>query len=409
MRPSAFLALALTLSACKGRATAPIQPDPTVPHPVPTPAPKVDADPRVLFQGRVVDLKARSVVHVLEKDRPRHEAAFGGVAYLATATELRAYDMKTGAKRWSVPAVCDVVEAAAGGAFCGTSAGVVRHDPTTGAATTVSTKSVAQLVALDGRILGVHGDRSLESWDGGTGVVVGTGSVPFTIYGAREGFVANPKGACAASIGKELQLHCVDASAKTLYTNTYPLAKPTDPSSTRFARRQLDDRYMVTSTWFGKSPRRGVVVRVADGVELARLEEEIVAAFDRDGALDGLLVTQPTTQLFEPSGKLRWTSPEKLIDAAAVLPIGDTLVVSSYHPIASGADLRAFDRLTGKLLWNGDVALLPIAHSKYSNHVDLSRAFDHVVMRGTESGQVYLELFDPKDGARRFEVTLGTW
>lgn len=407
-RPSAFLALALTLSACKGRTTAPIQPDPVVPRPSPTPTPKLEEDPRVLFQGRVVDLKARAL-QVLEKDRPKHEAAFGDLAYLASATELRAYDMKTGAKRWSSPAVCETLEAGAGGAFCGASTGVSRHDATSGVASPVSAKSVVQLVRLDGRILGVHGDRSLEAWDGATGLVVGSGTVPFTVYGAREGFVANPKGACAASIGKELQLHCVDASAKTLYTNSYPLAKPTDPSSTWFARRQLDERYIVASTWFGKSPRRGVVVRVADGVEVARKEEEIVAAFDRDGALDGLLVTQPTTQLFDASGKLRWTSPEKLNDAAAVLPLGDTLVVSSYHPIATGADLRAFDRLTGKLLWTGDVALLPIAHSKYSNHVDLSLAFDHVVMRGTESGQVYLELFDPKDGARKLEVSLGTW
>jgi len=101
--------------------------------------------------------------------------------------------------------------------------------------------------------------------------------------------------------------------------------------------------------------------------------------------------------------------PEKLNDAAAVLAVGDTLVVSSYHPIATGADLWGFDRNTGKTLWKGDVSLLPIAHSKYSNHVDLSLACDHVVMRGTESGQVYLEIFDPKDGARRFVTTLGTW
>jgi len=309
-RAPALLALGVLLSACKDRTTAPIRPDPMVPspHPAPAPKPENEAAPRGLFHGRVVDLKARALLNVLEKDRPKQEAAFGGIAFLAYATELRAYDMKTGAKRWSVPATCTVLEAGAGGAFCGTSTGVVRHDANSGAAMSVSTKRVVQLVAVEGRVLGVHDDRTLDAWDGRSGLVVGTGTVPFSIYGARDGFVVNPKGACAASIGRELQLHCVDASAKTLHTTTHALAKPTDPSSTWFSRRQLDGRYVVASTWFGKSPRLGVAVRVADGVEVARMEEELVAAIDRDGTLEGLLVTQPSTRLFEPSGKVRWTS-----------------------------------------------------------------------------------------------------
>jgi len=409
MRGSGVLLLAMLVPACKGGTTATIHPDPSVRAPQPAPAPKVDDAVRVLFGGKVVDLKARALVHVLEKDRPKLEASFEDVAYVASATELRAYDMKTGVRRWSVPATCEILEAAAGGAFCGTSGGVVRHDAGAGIAVPVSPKSVVQLVALDGRVLGVHADRTLDVWDGRSGLSTGSGTVPFSIYGAREGFVANPKGACAASIGRELQVHCVDRSAKTLYTNTYPLAKPTDPSSTWFARRQLDARWMVASTWFGRSVRRGVVVRIADGVEVARIEAEIIAAIDEDGALDGLLVTRPTTQLLEPSGKLRWSSAEKLNDAASAVAFGDTLVVSSYHPIASGADLWGFERSTGKTRWKGDVSLLPIAHSKYSNHVELSRAFDHVVMRGTESAQRYLEIFDPKDGTRRFAETIGTW
>lgn len=396
--------------ACKGQTSAPIQPDPVVPAPKPAPSPTPVAEAsRVLFQGRVVDLKARSLLRVLEKDRPRHEAEHGDLAYLAYPGELRAYDMNTGAKRWTAPLTCDAVAAGPGGAFCGTSTGVVRCEPKTGAATTVSVKPATQLLAIQGRILGAHVDKTLDVWDATSGAAVGSSTMPFIVYGPREGFVANAKGACATSTGKELELFCVDATAKTVLSRSYPLAKPTDTPGTWFTRRQLDSQFAVASTWFGKGTRRGVVVRVTDGVELARLEEELVAAIGSDLIAERLLVTQPSTKLLDPSGKVRWTSTEKLNDAAAALQVGRAIVVSSYHPIATGADLWAFDKTTGSTLWKGDVSLLPIAHSKYSNHVELSLAFDHLMLRGTEAGQVYLELFDPKDGTRKFETVLANW
>ena len=44
--------------------------------------------------------------------------------------------------------------------------------------------------------------------------------------------------------------------------------------------------------------------------------------------------------------------------------------------------------------------MLSIAHSKYSNHVDLSLSQGHLRMAGVESSQEYVQLFDPIDGKR---------
>src|SRR5439155_18869101 len=120
-------------------------------------------------------------------------------------------------------------------------------------------------------------------------------------------------------------------------SKTYALAKPTDPSSTSFLVRQLDEHFLVASTWFGPGGvHRGVVVRVGDGVEVARMEEQVTTAVARqDGALEGLVVTQPGLRFLEPSGASRWTSKVTLDDATSALLVDRTLVIASFHPIAT--------------------------------------------------------------------------
>ena len=101
---------------------------------------------------------------------------------------------------------------------------------------------------------------------------------------------------------------------------------------------------------------------------------------------------------------MQWTSPEPLGEAASALSKDGMIFVATYNRISTGASLIAFDRKTGAVRWRGDLQLLPIRHSKYQNHVDLD--FDHGVLaiRGHESGQEYLELFAPADGASLFRV-----
>jgi hypothetical protein len=195
-----------------------------------------------------------------------------------------------------------------------------------------------------------------------------------------------------------------------LISETFTLSKPTDPTTTWFTVRQLDARFFVASTWLTSAVRRGIVVRVADGVELARLEEQLTSAVARDdGALEGMIVTAPETRFVEPTGAVRWTSTVKLSDATSALLVDRTLVVASFHPIATGATLHAFDLATGATLWTGAVDLLPIAHSIYSNDVRLTLRGGHVAMRGIEAGQDYLELFDPRDGTRALSELVGLW
>jgi hypothetical protein len=405
--------LSLLLAGCGRRGgETKVTPDPSVrgsrpPKEVPAPSPK---EARLsLFEGKVIDLEARSILHVLDKDRPSRQAMHGEVGYLvAKSGELRGYDLPTGALRWSIPsAPCSQLAAGEGGAFCGNGADLVRYDAVKGGATAIPSKStgeISQLLAVSGRILALRNDISIESYDGVTGAFVGASKLPFFPYGSRLGIVANPTGVCGTSpSAMDVLLFCVDSAANILFNKSYPFKKPSDPPSMTFTVQQLDARWMVASTWFSSTPKRGVVVRLSDGVEVARVEKDVAAALSRpDGSLEALLVTRPSLELLEPSGAVRWSSSEKLEDSATALLHDETLVVASFHPIATGADLRGFDRSSGKLLWRGDVELLPIGHSKYFNHVYLSVSFGHVVMRGVEASQHYLELFDPKDGARKF-------
>ena len=414
MRALCLVAIALT--ACGRRASdKTITPDPLVtPAKPPAEVKKAKGEQLVLFRGKVIDLSTRVVAHVLDKDLPAREAANGGFAYLLSkAGELRAYDMQTGSPRWSVATTsCSLLAASEGGAFCGKGTDLVRYEAEKGVANPVPSKSVAalhQLLASGGRVLVLRDDRSLESIDGHTGVSVGSDVLPFMPYGSREGMVANLRGACGASPSSvDVRLVCVDRSAKILYEKTYSLKKPGDPSSMSFITRQLDADWLVTSTWFSKTPTRGIVVRLSDGAEVLRVEEEVLAAVSRpDGALEGFFVGKPGPTFLEPTGAVRWTTTEKFEDGASAALAGDVLAIASFHPIATGASLRGFDRATGALRWTGAVELLSIGHSKYFNHVDVSFAHGMVVMRGDEAAQHYLELFDPKDGARTFSELRG--
>ena len=384
-----------------------------------------------LHHGKVIDLEKRAVTFVLEKDLTQREASFGDDAYLVTkAGELRAYSMTTGVMRWSTPGVagaaggCSVLAAAAGGAFCGKGSTLTLHDAKTGAArviTTTSTADIQQLITVENdraivrrlpdHVLSLRTDRTLESYDGTTGATAGSATFPFMPWGFRAGLVSTPAGVCGAgSAASEVQAACVDATTKIVWSKSFTLRKPSDPTTGSFMVRQLDDRFLVVSTWWSPTLRRGIAVRITDGVEVARIEAELAAAVsDRSGGLEGLLVTTPTVRFLEPSGALRWTSTEKLDEAASAVLIDSTLAVASFGRIATGAELHGFDNVTGKTIWRGDVELLPISHSKYYNEVALGVAFGHLIMNGREAAQSYVEIFDVTTGVRKLADVRALW
>ena len=421
MRSTIALALALSLAvvACKQRSSTdetPIAPDPA-PHdpkkPAPTPPPGDGS--LVLLHAKAIDPVSATVLHTLEPTPPlpKLEDSRGDRGYMQRLDALEAFDLRAGKKLWSQRASCNVLAAIDGGAICATTHVLDVYDDATGAHTTLPSSAsadVMQILAFERHVLVLRGDGTLESFDVPPAAPKTTTKLPFPPVGFQP-LVANERGACIASAASsDVTLACYDGAATLLRSTTYTLSKPTDPKPTWFLTRQLDARFFVVATRLSSGVQRGVVVRVADGVEVARIEQQVVAAVARpDGALEAVLVTHPETRLLEASGATRWTSKVHLDDSASALLLDHTLVVASFEPIAAGSTLHALDLATGATLWTGDVALLPIAHSIYSNDVTLTLRGGRVAMRGREAGQDYLELFEPRDGKRVLSELAGLW
>jgi hypothetical protein len=418
MRPPWGFFFALGLGACGRSSSSPrIVADPTpIDAARPTDVPSETSSALVLHAGKIIDLEQRKIVRVLDAAAPRREAMAGDAAYLVDkAGELRAFSITTGAQTWSVSTTpCSVLAASVGGAFCSKAAVVTMYDALTGKPTVLTgggADDVTQMLAVPGHLLVLRTDHSLESYDQKTGALAGKSTFPFMPYGFRDGLVANASGACGvAGVGPDVEAACVDTLGAMRWHKTFAIRKPTDPPFTSFLVRELDTRWLVVSTWWSKAMNRGIIVRLDDGLEVARAEEEIAAAVTGpDGALEAMLVVEPGVKLLDAKGAVRWASTEKLEEGASAVLSGATLIVASFHPIATGAELRGFDAHDGKLRWKGDVELLPIAHSKYSNHVTLEIAFGRVVMHGHEAAQRYLEIFDPADGKRELADVLPLW
>jgi hypothetical protein len=414
--------VALVVASCiaapscrRPRDESPIAPDPAPRDASPPKSPAPLGDPSlVLLHGRVIDPVAARVTFTLvpTPPLPKLEASKGDRGYAFGATNLDAFDLRRGNKLWSVAASCSVLVALDVGALCASIRDLFLYDASTGAVRALASTGsadVQQLLAVSGHVLVLRGDGTIESFDDRTLAEIGSSKLPFVAVGF-DPLAANVHGACVASSpSRDVELACLDTSAKIERITTHALVKPTDPTLTSFIKRQLDERFFVVASWFGPM-RRGVVVRVADGVEVARVEQEITSAVARaDGSLEGMLVTNPETRFLEPSGAVRWTSKVRLDDSTSVLSFGDALVVASFDPIATGATLHAFDLATGATRWTGDVALEPITHSVYLNDVVLSLRGGRVAMRGKEAAQDYLELFDPRDGSRVFKELVTLW
>jgi hypothetical protein len=190
---------------------------------------------------------------------------------------------------------------------------------------------------------------------------------------------------------------------------TIDLHKPTDPPHASFQLFAPSGDYAVYGTLYsGSGVRRAAVVRLTDGKEVARVEEQLAGVVTRpDGTLEGLVVLEPELMLLEPTGKLRFRDPKQTYigNLATCVLRDETIVIGAYAPVSAGSSLFAVDRKTGKLLWTGEVDLPPIAHSAYLNKTTVSLFVDTVVLRLDESMIAGLQLFDVKDGKRLLSVT----
>lgn len=89
---------------------------------------------------------------------------------------------------------------------------------------------------------------------------------------------------------------------------------------------------------------------------------------------------------------------------AEILMVGDVLYVSFYHGIATGSSLYAFERTTGKRLWQADVKQLNVSHSEYYNTVFLSNWKDYIILEGIEAEGHYVQIFNINSGERVFST-----
>lgn len=74
-----------------------------------------------------------------------------------------------------------------------------------------------------------------------------------------------------------------------------------------------------------------------------------------------------------------------------------------------GAVLSTAGVFDGALAWQGNVDSLPIAHSKYSNRVELRKSGKNLLLLGRESSQEYAQTFDPATGKRLVSILRGRW
>lgn len=428
---AALLSSALSCARCTSRGgggeSTTIVRDPVSDAETPELVARPAAD-RVLADARVVDVRKSALACALSPDLPLREASDGRRAYvLAKDSTLRAFDLGCQGELWHAAApACDALVIAGDRVFCPTGSTItwwpvdtkrVRGSDVTADAKILrlaTSSPVAQLLAVGARIFVFHDSAALEVFEADT--LLPFYSVKLPIRAWRTGFVPTAKssGACGVDeTGKDFHLVCLDALGAVRLSKSIALAKPTDPPFSRFYVRANDGRYLLISTLWSAGVKRAVVVRLEDGEEIARVEDEIaaVATREEDGTVEGLIATSPRLRLVETNGATRWTDAvlPYTKDSAVAIARGNRIFVVNFPLISTGASPLAFDRTTGKLLWAGDFEQLSIAHSAYSNAVAISLHpsddGDVLAVRGTEAMITYLQLFDVRDGKRRYSQT----
>lgn len=389
-----------------------MRPDPVI-KAAPAPPPKPPAPPpnaRVLVAGVLVDVAARKVLHTLSKLPPTFEALDDDTAYLVDRTgEVHAHDVTTGAERWHVkPPHCTAFTTTEHEAHCVDDTHVHALAKKDGALRTIAgTKTIMQVLGLGGHLVVLRSGGALESYVEGTTTVAGTMSTPFHTWPK---LVRRGDDVCSAqSVTKGVFAGCWTATLAPRWSSTFVLSKPGEPSTT-WHPRVIGPDFLVATTWWSSPLERALVVRLSDGVEVARVEEEIANVVSRDGkTVDGLVAVKKGVRLLDAAGKVLWSAPKvRTDDSAAVAVAGGRIFMAIHSSIAAGATLHAFDG-GGAPVWSAVPTLPPIAHSAYANQVTLSVSAGVVAMHGEEAAVEYLSLFEPSSGKAVLEVTRPLW
>jgi hypothetical protein len=366
---------------------------------------------REVVHGVIVDLRARRAVRTLLTENVQTGSDDGARAYVhlradavhRTTDEVRAYDMATGALLWSHEVGrCYVMAAAPAGVFCDSAKGseIVLLDRATGQPRSIPTPKIgtaSQLVRIASKVAVLSYSDEIAFFDATTGEAAGTLAVGRSAQGWRAGNDL----ACALAFGATTTIECFNASPRVVWSKPIPI------TGGELTAADEHDVLVTTSRWGSPHPE-SVVASLEDGREVAHLSERVQCMVRAaDGRLDGLFRTAPTAAYLGLDGHERWKTTAIGEDSCSAVTTGDLVVVAAYSGISTGASLFGLDRATGLERWHGDVELLPIDHSKYKNEVTLRMVGGALVMRGIESSQDYLEIFDPVTGKRLFSTVRG--
>jgi hypothetical protein len=173
--------------------------------------------------------------------------------------------------------------------------------------------------------------------------------------------------------------------------------------------KQGTARHLLFATSFGTPQRAAVLKRDGGKAVASAAAQDVAIVEDEAGKLLGLLLLGERSggkrqlQLQTPQGEARWKVQPVIAgfgDSASVVVAGDLLIVAHFHRIATGSSLTALELATGAIKWQADVQQLQVAHSKYWNDVELTRAGNILTLHGVEAAGCYVQTFDLMTGRR---------
>jgi hypothetical protein len=405
-----WIALAIVL-ACKRETVA--RPDPTPPVDAAPPAPLAETT-HVALHGRIVDVANGEVLFPLRKVLPRGEVSDERAAYILDDDDIvRAYNLYTGRGLWTANLTTrsDAMVADTHRLYLaeGPNLAIVRKD--NGHVTRLPLgSSIEELTVAFGHVIARQGSR-LSIIDPAAAKVRATyaaTALERSMEDYRTSMMPSRAHFCVGeNLPPLLSFRCMDRDGKEAVHSPIALIKPTDPPGTRFTWMATTPNHAIFSTFsfgsFATGTHRAVVVRLSDGAEVARIEEDIVTVVESNGALDGLVSFGPSVRYFGPNGALRWTYKPKWSEPyGKVVALDDRLIVAMHNPIATGVQVFALRRSDGTLLWTGETKLPPIGHSKYRNRVELEPRGDAIILRGHESSVEHVHVYEASTGKLRF-------
>lgn len=368
---------------------------------------------RFMVGARIVDVPSRTVAHELQKKPPTFSELDRDAAFIVHEGVVRAFDSHTGVERWHVtPPRCRHFAMTERSVYCGGDDDVHVVAKSDGSMTTIAgSKPISQLFGVGRHLIVLRAGSALESYREGTTSPVATITAPLHAY---RPLAMNGDGFCgaASSVKGGVFAGCWSPTLVPRWSHPIKIAKPGDPALMSFDARRIGHGFLVAGTvpW-GTSVQRAVVVRLSDGGEVARVDEDVAAVAARNERdIDGLVSLKKGLRYLEPNGTLRWSAPSvRVDDSADALLDGDRVFVATYPAISSGAALYALDAKTGALQFTHVPPMPGIAHSAYLNDVQLTMMANTLVMRGHEAGVEYASLLDRTTGKAHLNTVLPLW